>query len=82
MVDIEIYTKEFCPFCNRAKEFLISQGLEFKEIFIDNDEIYASMFNRCGRKTVPQIFFNKKHIGGWDDLYELFTLNKLEPYLK
>ncbi|AKC60744.1 glutaredoxin 3 [Blochmannia endosymbiont of Camponotus (Colobopsis) obliquus] len=81
-MDIEIYTKKFCPFCQKAKALLSRKGLSFKEIFIENDIVHAEMIDRCGQHTVPQIFFNTEHIGGWDDLCKLDVQNELDKYLK
>lgn len=72
---IEIYTKKDCPYCDRAKNFLIEKSLIFQEITIDDDpkrKLYLEMHNRSGgRVTVPQIFINNYHVGGSDDLIKL-----------
>jgi glutaredoxin 3 len=72
---VEIYTWQTCPFCLRAKFLLWWKGVQYDEHKIDGDETAReAMAQRAnGRRTVPQIFINKQHIGGCDDLY---TLNK------
>ena len=56
-----------------AKKLLQSKGLVFTEIRVDlNDEERDKMIERSGRRTVPQIFFDDVHIGGYDDLYAHF----------
>lgn len=73
--NIEIYTKKNCPYCNKAKDFFFLRLLKFKEILIDEDLLgidYMEMRRRSqGRVTVPQIFINDYHIGGWDDLVQM-----------
>lgn len=83
--NIEIYTKLNCPYCDKAKKFFVDRNLNFKEIFINNNSSnikYLEMLRRSqGKKTVPQIFINDHHIGGWDDLIKMNedpkTLNRL-----
>ena len=69
---IIIYSSILCPYCHSAKVLLNKLNLEFKEILIDNDPmVKKQMIKLTNRKTVPQIFFGDKHIGGYDDLEKL-----------
>lgn len=70
MPDIQMYTTAVCPFCIAAKNLFKSRGLEWQEIRIDTDpERMREMLARSnGRRTVPQIFINDTHVGGFDDL--------------
>jgi glutaredoxin 3 len=81
--DIVIYTTAFCPYCLRAKALLRERGLAFEEIAVDDDpDARAIMVARAGgRRTVPQIFFGDRHIGGSDDLYALDARGELEKVL-
>lgn len=81
--NVEIYTWSSCPFCIRAKGLLNKKGVEFTEYCIDGDEAArAKMAQRAnGRRSLPQIFINDKHIGGCDDLHALDAQGKLEPML-
>lgn len=80
---VEIYTKNFCPFCWRAKALLDQKGVEYKEIAVDwGGEDKQVMVQRAnGRTTVPQIFIGEKHIGGCDDLVALDRDGKLDMLL-
>ncbi len=84
MKKILIYTSLICPYCIAAKKLFENQNLNFTEILIDNEyEIKKKMIKLSnGRKTVPQIFFDDDHIGGYDDLLKIFNdgqlFNKLE----
>lgn len=82
--NIEIYTWTSCPFCIRAKALLKQKGVNFTEYVIDGDEqARAEMAKRAnGRRTLPQIFINDRHIGGCDDLYALDAKGKLDPMLQ
>ena len=65
MANVEIYTKETCPYCHRAKALLSSKGVSFQELPIDgNAAKREEMIKRSGRTTVPQIFIDAQHIGG------------------
>lgn len=69
MSHIEIYTKKYCPYCQRAKALLKSKGVSYEEFEVSNDEaLQQEMRARSGRRTVPQVFINNQHIGGSDDL--------------
>ena len=76
-----IYTKDHCPYCDRAKDLFKKKNIEYKEIRVDLDQKqYEIMLDKSKRRTVPQIFFKDKLIGGFDDLWALEQageLNKL-----
>lgn len=79
---IVIYSTPICPYCNRAKEFLKSYNLEYQDINImNNPELAQKVFNDTGLKTVPQIYINDIHVGGWDDLKMLDQQGKLQNLL-
>ncbi len=84
MLKIEVYSKEVCPYCVRAKKLLTKKGASFTEIDISQQpELRDAMIARAnGKQTVPQIFINDKHIGGCDDLYALDAAGKLDSLLK
>ncbi len=70
MANIIMYKTTYCPYCVRAKEFLERKGYKItREIDVtSSDELRQEMFEKSGgRKTVPQIFINGIHIGGYDD---------------
>lgn len=83
MAKIEIYTKAFCGFCSRAKALLDRKGAGFHEIDVTMDRAgFDAMVDRAhGRRTVPQIFIDGKHIGGSDDLAELEAKGELDALL-
>ena len=83
MADIVIYTKNYCPYCTKAKSLLTQKQQKFREIDVTNDEaLQKEMIEKSGgRKTVPQIFINGKSIGGFDDLNALNSSGKLDPLL-
>ncbi|HET6586689.1 MAG TPA: glutaredoxin 3 [Oleiagrimonas sp.] len=70
MAQIEMYTTHVCPYCVAAKNLLKSKGLEWNEVFVDTDPAQRElMLERSqGRRSVPQIFVNGHHVGGYDDL--------------
>ena len=82
MSDNVIYTKHYCGFCVRAKALLAAKGADYTEIDVTNDPaLQAEMWERSGRRTVPQIFINGRHIGGYDDLAALDAEGALDPLL-
>ena len=80
MTEMIIYSKDHCPYCDRAKALLSEKGIGYKEIRVDLDpEAFHTMLEKSKRRTVPQIFFGDKHIGGFDDLWALEQSGELEP---
>ena len=70
MSKIEVYSTAVCPYCVAAKNLLKSKGLEWTEVRVDTDTAQrdAMLARSGGRRTVPQIFINGQHVGGYDDL--------------
>ena len=83
MPKVEIYTKDFCPYCSRAKALLDVKGVEFEDYNISSGgPKRAEMLHRSnGGYTVPQIFIDGSHIGGCDDIFALDRAGKLDPLL-
>ncbi|MEO0819110.1 MAG: glutaredoxin 3 [Pseudomonadota bacterium] len=82
MSDVVIYAKDYCPFCRRAKALLAAKGVAFTEYEVTDDAArFAEMVERSGRRTVPQIFIDGRHIGGSDDLAALEARGDLDPLL-
>lgn len=70
MPKIEVYSTAVCPYCVAAKNLLKARGLEWTEVRVDTDPAQrALMLTRSGGvRTVPQIFINDQHVGGFDEL--------------
>lgn len=79
---IELYSKQWCPYCNKAKALLASKGLGYHEIDITADETRErEMVERSGRQTVPQVFIDGQPVGGYDDLSQLNASGELDARL-
>jgi glutaredoxin 3 len=83
MKSVEIYTGNFCGYCTRAKRLLSQKGVNFIEYPVGRDRgKRAEMVQRSrGGRTVPQIFIDGRHVGGYDELYALDRAGKLDPIL-
>jgi glutaredoxin 3 len=83
MATIEIYTSPLCGYCHAAKRMLTDKGVSFAEIDVAADpKRRQEMMGRAnGRHTVPQIFIDDTHIGGYDDMAALERTGKLDPLL-
>jgi glutaredoxin 3 len=82
VAQVTIYSKTYCPYCDRAKSLLASKGVAFEEINLEGkpDEMQA-LVKRTGMRTVPQIFINGKLVGGFTDLAALDQQGKLDALL-
>lgn len=83
MPNIIMYTTAVCPYCINAERLLVSKGVkEINKIRVDlQPELRAEMMQKTGRRTVPQIYINDQHIGGFDDLRALDLAGGLDPLL-
>lgn len=83
MAKIVMYCTEVCPYCVRAEQLLKRKGVTgIEKIRIDlQPELRDVMIERTGRRTVPQIFINGQHVGGYDDMAALDRAGKLDVML-
>src|SRR5512134_1783361 len=82
MAAIVIYSKSWCPYCDRAKRLLAAKGQSWTEIDVEaSDAARDEMVARSGRRTVPQIWIGDRHVGGFDDLAALDATGELDALL-
>jgi glutaredoxin 3 len=83
MAKITMYTTAVCPYCINAERLLTSKGVAaINKIRVDlQPEQRVVMMQKTGRRTVPQIYIDDKHIGGFDDLRALDLAGELDPLL-
>ena len=84
MKKIIMYTGPLCNFCDAAKRLLVRNNIVFNEINIALEEgKREEMLSKSnGRKTIPQIFFNDLHIGGYEELRALEKKGELLNLIK
>ena len=79
---IEIYSKDWCPYCAKAKALLKAKGVSYREHDITSDyELQQEMIERSKRRTVPQLILDGESIGGYDDLANLNATGDLDRRL-
>jgi glutaredoxin 3 len=80
---VEIYTRDYCGYCSRAKALLASKGVEFTEYRAGDDmEKRREMIQRShGGLTYPQVFINDRHVGGSDEIHDLDRAGRLVALL-
>lgn len=83
MAQVRMYCTAVCPYCNMAEKLLNRKGVsEIEKIRIDIDTSKRDeMMTKTGRRTVPQIYIDDFHVGGFDDLSALDQDGKLDPLL-
>ncbi len=82
MPKVTLYGTLLCPYCFAAKRMLKQQDITFDEIRVDKKpNLKQEMITKSGRFTVPQIFINDYHVGGYDDLMEHSRSGKLDSLL-
>ncbi|MCW8888034.1 MAG: glutaredoxin 3 [Gammaproteobacteria bacterium] len=82
MPSVVVYCTTHCPYCTRAKALLDKKGVEYNEINLDvQPDKRAEMESLSGRTSVPQIFIDDFHVGGFDDMVDLDMDDELDPKL-
>ncbi|WXU00368.1 MAG: Glutaredoxin 3 [Catillopecten margaritatus gill symbiont] len=76
-----IYCSDTCPFCQSAYQLLESKGIPFKKRYVKDQNDWDEVMEATGRNTVPQVFINGTHMGGFDDLYAAEQSGKLDDIL-
>ena len=70
----EIYSKDTCPYCDKAKALLSSKQIEYTEHKIGRDLTRDEFLERFpNARTVPQIYLDNQYIGGYDSLVAHFN---------
>lgn len=80
--DVKIYTKDPCPYCIRAIQFLNNRDIAFEEIDLTGNQAEMDRLKKeTGWMTMPIIIINGEVVGGYTDLVELENSNKLDSLL-
>jgi glutaredoxin 3 len=84
MAQAEIYTTAICPYCVAAKNFLKNRGCDYSEVRVDREpgKLDEMLRRSDGRRSVPQIFINGAHIGGYDELVAADRSGRLKELLE
>ena len=84
MKNITMYTGPLCNFCDAAKRLFARNNLSYKEIDISTkDGLRDEMIKKAnGKRTIPQIFFDDHHVGGYVELRELEKNGELKKILE
>jgi len=79
MNTVTVLTSPTCSYCHAAKSLLKQQGVEYQEIdLVKEAEQGQQLLIKSGQRTVPQIFINDQPIGGFTELSQLVSNNKLD----
>ncbi|HUG78630.1 MAG TPA: glutaredoxin 3 [Burkholderiales bacterium] len=83
MAKVLMYATAACPYCQSAERLLREKGAQLETVRVDLEPARREeMMRRSGRRSVPQIWIDERHIGGCDDLYALDREGELDPLLE
>lgn len=83
MASLEIYTRDHCGYCVRAKRLLNERGIAYVEHNASHDPALRNeMITRSGRYTFPQVFIGQRHLGGSNELAMLARSGELDQALQ
>ena len=81
MPKVEIYSTPTCRFCVNAKRLFDQMGVEYTEYNVQQDPVARSMLRKSGQRTVPQIYINGEHVGGYTEVAEMKLSGRLTEKL-
>ena len=77
-----MYTQVLCGYCSAARALLRKKGVAYEAINVTlNAKLRREMIERSGRHTVPQIFIDGRHVGGYDEMVALDNAGQLDNLL-
>ena len=77
-----IYGNAMCPYCGAARMLLTKKSVEFENISVTGDaSLFEEMQQKSGSRSVPQIFIDDYHVGGFDELDALNRSGELDKLL-
>ena len=84
MKNVTVYMGPMCAFCDAAKRLLTKKNIPYKEINValEEDKMEEMIKKSNGKRTIPQIFIENYHVGGYVELRELEKEKKLDNLLK
>ena len=84
MKNVTVYMGPMCGYCDAAKRLLTKKNIPYKEINIalEEDKMNEMIKKSNGKRTIPQIFIEEYHVGGYDELRALESKDELDNLLK
>lgn len=83
MARVVMYTTAMCPYCVNAKRLLVNKQVAVEEIRVDLEpQLRQQMMSKSGQRTVPQIWIDDFHVGGFTDLWALDRKGRLDELLE
>ncbi|HYS83166.1 MAG TPA: glutaredoxin 3 [Anaeromyxobacteraceae bacterium] len=83
MPKVQVYSKQHCAYCVRAKALLQKKGVAFEEIDVEHDDAKRIwLVEASGQRTLPQIFVDDRSLGGFSEIEVLDRQGKLDPILR
>jgi glutaredoxin 3 len=86
---VVVFSKAYCPYCTSAKRLLqssVKPPLEDLVIYEldkmpNGNGIQQELYRLTGQSTVPNIFVNRQHVGGNDDVQRIYRSGELNKLL-
>ena len=84
MKNVTVYMGPMCAFCDAAKRLLTKKNIPYKEINValDESKLEEMLKKSNGKRTIPQIFIEDFHVGGYDELRALENKGELNKLIK
>jgi glutaredoxin 3 len=81
--DVQLFTTPYCPYCVAAKRLLDDLGVAYSDTDVEGDfKLRQEIMRKSGQRTVPQIWIDETHVGGYTDLAALHQSGELAKLLQ
>jgi len=84
MKNVTVYMGPMCAYCDAAKRLLTKKNIPYRKINVALEEgkMEEMIKKSNGKRTIPQIFIEDYHVGGYVELRALEVEGKLDNLLK
>ena len=84
MKNVTVYMGPMCGYCDAAKRLLNKKNIPYKEINValDESKLEEMIKKSNGKRTIPQIFIEDYHVGGYEELKVLENKSELDSLIK
>jgi len=84
MKNVTVYMGPMCAFFDAAKRLLTKKNIPYKEINValDENKREEMLEKSNGKRTIPQIFIEDFHVGGYEELRALEKKGELLNLVK
>ena len=83
---VMVFSKDYCPFSDKAKGLLNQRNIKFKvvemDLLPDGKAMHKALKTFSGQNSIPVIYINGRKLGTYDDMRLAATNGRLDNLLQ